>query len=242
MIDNNKCVLNSKSAYLNDFWRIMWHWRLDRIHSFYTNIYINNNYVIYTVYYFTVDFPYKNVDKSPCAYRQISKLLYLISFISKLLIISKSPVHSYSAEPVWNVALCWSLSHQLAVCLSDLISFSSDRSSHSPLVSCWALSCVSVLSLSACVCWSLVRQRPCVCVCPGWKPPGSWSPAVARQHLYPGRWAVCGQALMAGLQTTAGTPAWLQREIKCFRQRKTDRQKRRSAEELQIRAAHVRLS
>ncbi len=113
MIDNNKCLLNSKSAYQNDFWRIMWHWRLDRIHSFYTN----NNYVIYTVYYFRVDFPQKKFDKSPCAYRQISKLLYLISFISKLLIISKSPVHSYSAEPVWNVALCWSLSHQLAVCL-----------------------------------------------------------------------------------------------------------------------------
>lgn len=149
---------------------------------------------------------------------------------------------------VWNFALCWSYCHISS--LSDLISFSSlhvssDLSSHSPLVSCWSLSCVSVLSLSACVCWSPVRRRPCVCVSPGWKPPGSWSPAGARQHLYPGRWAVCGQALTAGLQTTAGTPAWLQREIKCIRQRqrKTDRLKQwRSPEELQIRAAHVRLS
>jgi len=25
----NKCYLSSKSAYFNDFWRIMWHWRLE---------------------------------------------------------------------------------------------------------------------------------------------------------------------------------------------------------------------
>jgi len=28
-IDNNKKCLLSKSAYSNDFWRIMWHWRLE---------------------------------------------------------------------------------------------------------------------------------------------------------------------------------------------------------------------
>jgi len=27
--DNNKCFLTSKSAYQNDFWRIMWPWRLE---------------------------------------------------------------------------------------------------------------------------------------------------------------------------------------------------------------------
>ncbi len=28
-IDNNKeCFFSIKSAYYNDFWRIMWHWRL----------------------------------------------------------------------------------------------------------------------------------------------------------------------------------------------------------------------
>ncbi len=26
---NKKCFLSSKSAYYNDFWRIMWYWRLD---------------------------------------------------------------------------------------------------------------------------------------------------------------------------------------------------------------------
>ncbi len=80
----------------------------------YLPIYINNNYVIYTVYYFRVDFPQKNVDKSPCAYRQISKLLYLISFISKLLIISKIILLSLF-EMLLSVDLCHISS--LSVCL-----------------------------------------------------------------------------------------------------------------------------
>ncbi len=29
-IDNNKFFLSSKSAYWNDFWRIMWYWRLEQ--------------------------------------------------------------------------------------------------------------------------------------------------------------------------------------------------------------------
>ncbi len=29
MGNNKKCFLSSKSAHYNDFWRIMWHWRLE---------------------------------------------------------------------------------------------------------------------------------------------------------------------------------------------------------------------
>lgn len=169
-------------------------------------------------------FPYKNVDKKVMinVYN-----LNLFLHIRLLLITSKSPVHSHSAEPSLK-SLCWTFCHISS--LLDLISVSSlhvssDLSSHSPLVSCWSLSCVCVLSLSAHVCWSPVRRRPSVCARPGWRRPGSWSPAGARQQLYPGRWAVCGQALTAGLQTTAGTPAWLQRQTNT-----------------EIRAAHVRPS
>ncbi len=61
-IDNNKkCFLSSKSAYLNDFWRIMWHWRLDAENTafqhwnklyFYIkkNILYYNNNIIVTVF------------------------------------------------------------------------------------------------------------------------------------------------------------------------------------------------
>jgi len=28
-IDSNECFLSTKSAYYNDFWRVMWHWRLE---------------------------------------------------------------------------------------------------------------------------------------------------------------------------------------------------------------------
>jgi len=27
--NTNKCFLDTKSSYQNDFWRIMWHWRLE---------------------------------------------------------------------------------------------------------------------------------------------------------------------------------------------------------------------
>jgi len=29
--DKHECLLSSKSSYYNDFWRIMWHWRLLKI-------------------------------------------------------------------------------------------------------------------------------------------------------------------------------------------------------------------
>ncbi len=30
--NNNKSVLSSKSAYYNGFWRIMWHWSLEKLY------------------------------------------------------------------------------------------------------------------------------------------------------------------------------------------------------------------
>ncbi len=38
---DDKCFLSSKSAYYNDFWRIMWHWRLE-LFSFASQEYILN--------------------------------------------------------------------------------------------------------------------------------------------------------------------------------------------------------
>jgi len=29
--NKHECLLSSKSSYYNDFWRIMWHWRLLKI-------------------------------------------------------------------------------------------------------------------------------------------------------------------------------------------------------------------